>query len=200
MSLVKREGYYQAADIGTDKIGRYLFGDAWTVTPDQVEKVVQAIKAEGTADALLARIDAEAPAQMMVSQAGLGSVAGRAGALVGRLAGRLAPRAAQAVKKVAGGWLVWTGAEWIFSKLRPDGASAPRRMNVMNVRALNRADRRVQGFAARAVPQLKKLGYVVDRHKKPGSGSRHTHADHHPRSGYNSKEWMAKIRGMRKSK
>lgn len=40
------------------------------------------------------------------------------------------------------------------------------RMNVLNPAALARADRRVRGFANKAAPMLKQMGYQVSKHRK----------------------------------
>lgn len=180
-SQVFQDGYEQPADRNTDTIGRYLFGGAWRVSNDQVAQIRAAADQVGGMGNLLA--DAEAAQAPAYNAAGmLGAAGAAAGKAIARVASSpLARRAAKAIVKVAGGWMVWNGVEYVFSALKPDGATKPRRMNVMNVRALARADRRVQRFAGRAVPVLKQLGYQVERHgKKKG----HTHADHHRAPGH----------------
>lgn len=94
------------------------------------------------------------PEGMPVNQAGMGTA--------------LLPFAKGLAKGAAGiavGMGVEKGLDWMF------GASKKkhRHMNVLNPRALSRANRRVTGFAAKARPILKDLGYSFSthRHVKP---------------------------------
>lgn len=74
-----------------------------------------------------------------------------------------------AIKKAAKYLPGVAAAEWIWDELKGMWVKKKkhRRMNVLNPRALKRADRRVTGFAAAAKPILHELGYHVSatRHK-----------------------------------
>ena len=101
-------------------------------------------------------------AQMGMGGIGMiGRAAGAAGAVVGRIAG------SKKVRAVVGGVVGW----WLVDKVT--GAllgptTAPRRsMNVLNVRALRRADRRMDGFIRVVRKVASGQGYTLQRR---GSG------------------------------
>ena len=70
--------------------------------------------------------------------------------------------------EVVGGAIVYklvdliTGETLDISKTKPG-----RRMNVLNPRALARANRRMEGFRSVAVRSLKQYGYHVSAHRHP---------------------------------
>lgn len=97
----------------------------------------------------------------MIPLGAVGKVAGAAGAAVGRAVTR-----AGGVRAIAKKVFI-TGAGWFLvdkitgAILGPAETPPRRRMNVLNPRALSRANRRVCGFARAARPILRDLGFQV---------------------------------------
>lgn len=80
-----------------------------------------------------------------------GAVVGTAGARVGKI-----------VRAVGGYYIFDKVMGWIFKTGNPP----KKRMNVLNPRALSRADRRIQGFACKVRPIMRTLGYQVGTTRK----------------------------------
>lgn len=95
---------------------------------------------------------------------GVGASIGRAGAAVGTIVGRIA--GSKKVRGVVGGILGW----WLIDKatgaILGQTTAPSRRMNVLNLRALRRADRRVDGFVKVARKALSSTGFKVERRGK----------------------------------
>lgn len=99
-----------------------------------------------------------------VGAGGLGGVIGAMGGAVARVATRY-PRVRAVVSGVVGYYIFDKALGWMFKKGNPPKP----RMNVLNPKALRRADRRVCGFATYARSALKQYGYQVSSTRRASS-------------------------------
>lgn len=95
---------------------------------------------------------------------GLGGAIGAIGGAVGRAATRF-PKIRAIVSGVVGYYVFDKALGWTFKK----GNIPKPRMNVLNPKALRRADRRVCGFATYARSALKQYGYQVSSTRRASS-------------------------------
>lgn len=101
-----------------------------------------------------------------VSTAGVGALPGLGG-LIGRLGGAVGRTVGRAARGPIGGAVAGAAAGYALDNLFGNGRPRHRRMNVLNDKALRRANRRMQGFRTTATKTLGELGYTV---KRKGSG------------------------------
>lgn len=95
------------------------------------------------------------PGTIAINQAGMGSALGKVGAAIGK---------SRWIKTVIGGALSYVLYDTVTGAIKRISSSPPhRRMNVLNPRALSRANRRVVGFSHVARKTLHQLGYKVEK-------------------------------------
>lgn len=104
------------------------------------------------------------PGGAQMGQMGMGGAVGRIGGAVGTIVGRIA--GSKKVRAVVGGVAGWWLVDKATGALLGPTTAPSRRMNVLNLRALRRADRRVDGFVKVARKALSSTGFKVERRGK----------------------------------